>query len=68
MRNRHEHEREQKKIECIQRPTEEAGQERPPLIVIKRLEKTNRFHADSTNCRLEQSRDFSEAENRGYRG
>ena len=41
----HQHERQQKKIERVQRPTEEAGEEGVALNVIKRFEKPDRLHA-----------------------
>jgi hypothetical protein len=45
MPHRHEHEREQEKIERVQCPPEEASEERIALIAIKRFEKPDRFHS-----------------------
>jgi hypothetical protein len=41
--DRNEHERDQKKIERVERPTEKASHERVPLIAIQNLEKPNKL-------------------------
>src|SRR5436189_5336384 len=44
MRHRHDHEREQKKIERVQCPSEETSEESVPLIAVEQFEKPDRFH------------------------
>jgi len=44
VRHRHDHEREQKKIERVQRPPEKTGDERVALIAVEQFEETDRFH------------------------
>ena len=45
VRHRHEHERQQKKIERVQRPAEKTGDKRVALITIEELKKPDRFHS-----------------------
>ena len=44
MAERNEHERDQKEIERVQRPTKKAGDKRIPLFAIERFEEPDRFH------------------------
>ncbi len=44
MRHRHDHEREQKKIERVQCPSEETSEESVPLIAVEQFEEPDRFH------------------------
>jgi hypothetical protein len=44
MRHRHDHECQQKKIERVQRPSEETSEESVPLIAVEQFEEPDRFH------------------------
>jgi hypothetical protein len=60
MRDWHQDEGEQKKIERIQRPSEETGNECVALIVVELFEETDCFHAQSPNCHVGPSREISQ--------
>src|SRR5262249_18147640 len=45
MRHRHDHKRQQKKIECVQRPAKKTGDKRIALVAIEELKKPYRFHS-----------------------
>jgi len=42
--HRHDHEREEEKIEGVECPPQEASQERVSLIAVERFEEPHRFH------------------------
>jgi hypothetical protein len=44
VRHWHDHKRQQKKIERVQRPPEKTGDKRVALITVKEFKKTDRFH------------------------
>jgi hypothetical protein len=45
MRHRHDHKRQQKKIECVQRPSEKTGNKRIALITVEKFIKPDRLHS-----------------------
>ena len=45
MRHRHDHKRQQKKIERVQRPPEKTGDKRVALITVEKFKKPDRFHS-----------------------
>jgi hypothetical protein len=45
VRHRHDHKRQQKKIERVQRPPEKTGDKRVPLIAVEEFKKPDRFHS-----------------------
>jgi hypothetical protein len=45
VRDRHKHERQQKKIECVEGPAEKTGEERLTLSAVEQFEEPNRFHS-----------------------
>ena len=45
MRYRHDHKREEKKIERIQCPPEKAGEKRVALVTVEKFKKPDRFHS-----------------------
>ena len=49
----------EKEIERVQGPPEETSDESVALCAVERFEQTQRFHAESTNCHVERSRDIS---------
>jgi hypothetical protein len=44
VRHRHDHKRQQKKIERVQGPAEKTSQKRVALITVKKFKKPDRFH------------------------
>ena len=45
VRHRHDHKRQQKKIERVQRPPEKTGEKRVALITVEEFKKPDRFHS-----------------------
>ena len=50
----------EKEIERIQGPPEETSNESVALCTVQRFEEPDRFHAESTKCQIERSRDISQ--------
>jgi len=51
---------EEEEIERIEGPPEETSDESIALCAVQRFEEPDRFHAESTKCYVERSRDISQ--------